>query len=128
MATFREIRRVLKPDGICCVIEPDGGPLNIVMRHFHDEDAVRAAAQKSLHEIAVPMFQDYEEFTYHSVLEFESFEEYAQRYASKTFNLDYTAEDIRRDQTRKDFERLGAPDYRFPSPKRTMLLRNLSPE
>ena len=57
--------------------------------------------------------------------EYESFEEFVARYGSKTFNPDYTVDDVRRPAVREAFERLGAPEYRFESPKMMMWLEGL---
>jgi ubiquinone/menaquinone biosynthesis C-methylase UbiE len=122
-AAFAEVVRVLRPGGWLCVIEPVDGPLNAIMRHFHDEDAERAAAQRSLHEHAVPAFAEHAEFTYHSFIDYESFDAFATRFAGRTFNDGYTEADVRRPEVERMFEELGAPSYRFPSPKRMMLLR-----
>ena len=51
---FSEVARVLKPDGFVYVIEPIDCPLNQVMRHFHNEDRERAAAQRALRDLAAP--------------------------------------------------------------------------
>jgi ubiquinone/menaquinone biosynthesis C-methylase UbiE len=46
---FEEIRRVLKPGGWAYISEPlYAGPLNDIIRLFHDEGAVRAAAYEAI--------------------------------------------------------------------------------
>lgn len=46
---LREVARVLKPDGWAYISEPIfAGPLNDIIRLFHDEEAVRAAAYEAL--------------------------------------------------------------------------------
>ncbi len=122
-AALAEVRRVLAPDGTLCVIEPDGGPLNDVMRLFHDEDAVRAAAQRSLRRLARPMFDQAEEFLYHSPISYGDFDGYVASHAGRSFNPRSTDADIRRPEVREAFERLAGPGGSFRSPKRMMLLR-----
>jgi len=123
-AVFAEVRRVLRPGGFLCVIEPIDGALNQLMRHFHDEDAVRAAAQAALVDLAVPAFRTHVSFRYHSHIEYESFDAYAAAHARRSFNSGYTEADVRRPEVAATFERLGAPSYRFESPKLMMLLRD----
>ena len=127
-AVYREIQRVLKPDGFLYVIEPIDCPWNKVMQLFHDEQVVRAAAQRSLVELAVPMFESAVEFTYHGYSQYESFEEYADFFCAKAFNTTYSESDVRSPEVRQAFELHGAPDYRFQSPKRVMYLQNLLTE
>lgn len=124
-AVFQEVFRVLKPGGFLHVIEPIDCPLNEVMKFFHDETDVRSAAQVALQTHAVPAFDSYVELTYHSWRQFDSWEDFASQFASRTFNTSYTESDIRRDEVRLAFERLGAPDYRFQAPKQIMSLSGL---
>jgi SAM-dependent methyltransferase len=124
-AAFAEVVRVLKPDGFLCVIEPTASPLNEVMKLFHDEDRERAAAQDALSTLAAPAFAEHEEYTYHSFIEYESFDAYAQGHGGKSFNSGYAEADVRRPEVEAAFERLGAPDYRFASPKSMRLFRGL---
>lgn len=125
---FDEIRRVLKRDGYLCVIEPVHGPLNEIMRLFHDEDRVRAEAQRAIAELAAPIFETHAYFRYHTHLAFTSFDDYARQHGAKSFNPDYAEADVRRPEVEAAFERLGAPDYRFESPKLMAFLRGVKPE
>ena len=122
---FDEVVRILQPNGFLYVIEPTGCPLNDVMKLFHDEDAVRAAAQQALEEIAAPMFNQVDVVTYHDYRQFDSFEHFARHFASRSFNTIYTEADVRRAEVKEAFERIGSPDYRFQSPKQVMCLQNL---
>ncbi len=120
---FSEVRRVLKPDGFLFVIEPADCPLNQVMRLFHDEDTVRAAAQQALLDLGVPAFQASRQFTWHNWVQFDSWEAFVEHFASRSFNTIYTEADIRRPEVRKAFDELGGDEHRFQSPKQVMLLQ-----
>lgn len=125
-AVFDEVQRVLKPDGFLYVIEPIDGAWNQVMRTFHDEEEVRALAQKSLLELAVPRFKSSIEVTYHGFSQFESFDDFADFFCAKAFNTSYSAEDARAPAVKEAFEKYGTPDYRFESPKQVMFLNGLN--
>ena len=122
-AVFSEVRRVIKPGGFLYVIEPIDGPLNSVMKLYFNEDAERAAAQAALHDLAVPMFDRADEVVYHSFVQYESFEQYADHYANRSYNDLYSAENVRHDRVRAAFEKFGQPDYRFKVPKQAMCLQ-----
>ncbi|MFT5299862.1 MAG: ubiquinone/menaquinone biosynthesis C-methylase UbiE [Mariniblastus sp.] len=116
-AVFEEIFRVLKPDGFLYVIEPIGCPLNDVMMLFHDEEVERAAAQTALVELAAPRFKSADKVIYHSIREFDSYEDFATQFSSRTFNPGYTESDVRKPEVEALFELKGAPDYRFEAPR-----------
>ncbi len=118
---FTEIFRVLRPGGFLAAIEPSPSALNEIMKLFHNEDKERAAAQIALQQIAVPVFASSEMVTYHSFIEYQSFDQFANRFASKSFNELYSEADIRRDAVRTAFEQ-HAPDFKFISPKQTLIL------
>ena len=124
-SVFSEVFRVLRPDGFLCVIEPMDGPLNQVMKLFHDEDHERQKAQQAIHELAVPRFESANIFLYHSFTQYASFEMFASHFTKRSFNESYTAEDVIRPQVRKAFEQLGHPGYRFKSPKQAMVLQRI---
>jgi ubiquinone/menaquinone biosynthesis C-methylase UbiE len=113
---FDEVRRVLVPGGFLCVIEPMDSPLNQIMRLFHDEDHERQMAQQALREMAEPLFGNRQTRTFHNFIAYESFEQFAVRFASRSFNSLYSEADVRNSSVQAAFER-HAPDYRFFSPK-----------
>ena len=119
---FDELFRILKPGGFLFAIEPTDCPLNDVMKLFHDETHVRRAAQDVLHERAVPKFSTAESVTYHSYVQYDGWEYFAKRFASRSFNNLYSEADVRQPEVQAAFEAAGAPDYRFFSPKLTMCL------
>ncbi len=122
---FSEVARALKPDGFLYVIEPADCPLNQVMKLFHDEDKQRREALLGIQEIASPMFQSHKVVKYHSFRQFESFDDFAAKFGSRTFNTDYSMDDVRRSAVQEAFELHGAPDYSFEAPKRVDFLKAL---
>lgn len=121
-AAIAESVRVLRPDGFLCAIEPADGPLNTVMKFFHDEDAERAAAQASLRRVAVPAFGRWATYRYHSEIVYESFEAFASRAIGGALDGDVDESNPRRIEAEAAFLRLGGPAHRFESPKVMMLL------
>ncbi len=119
---FDEVVRVLKPDGFLFVVEPTDCALNQVMRLFHDEEAEREAAQRGLVELAMPRFEHAKIVTYHNFVQYASFEEYLENFGNRTFNPGYTYDDVNNRKVREAFELHGRPHYRFPSPKKIVLL------
>ena len=124
-AVFDEVFRVLKPDGFLCVIEPTVCPLNDVIKLFHDEDQCRAAAQQTLEQIAIPAFNSATIVRYHSFSQYASFEQFADHFSSRSFNLMYTAADVRKPEVNAAFDRLGGTDHRFMSPRQLTYLKSL---
>jgi len=120
---FEEVVRVLKPDGFLVVIEPMDCPLNEVMKLFHNEDEVRAAAQQALKELAAPLFQSARVVKYHNYSQYESWDTFVAHFSSRSFNTLYTESDVRGPEVREAFERLGGPEHRFQSPKQVMILQ-----
>lgn len=126
-AVFQELLRILKPDGFIYAIEPvAAGHLNEVMRLFHDEKVVRQAAQDALDSWAVPMFDNVSVIEYRIPVQFASWDDYANRYASKTYNTNYTEAQVRDDAVRDRFIELGeANSFRFESPMRVTYLQGV---
>jgi len=123
---FNEALRVLKPTGYFYAIEPvAAGTLNDVMKLFHDEAEVRAEAQAALDNFGVPNFEQVDVITYNTTYTYSSWDEFASKYASKTFNADYTEEQIRADHVKETFLKLGEPTgFKFDSPVKVTWLRN----
>jgi len=124
-AVFSEVMRVLKPDGFLYIIEPvASGDLNEVMRLFHDEASVRAAAQTAIETLAAPHFAQIDVIEYSTPKSYDSWEHFAQRYVGKTFNNGYTEADIRADSVQKKFMEVGEKkQFQFESPMCVTWLR-----
>ncbi|NND91017.1 MAG: class I SAM-dependent methyltransferase [Granulosicoccus sp.] len=123
-AVFAEMLRVLTPDGFLYILEPiAAGELNEVMRLFHDEQQVRAEAQSAIEKLARPLFRDYRVIEYLTPVKYETWEQYAAKYAGKSYNTRYTEADVRADDVRRRFLELGEhKQFRFEMPKRVSYL------
>ncbi|QEG22108.1 class I SAM-dependent methyltransferase [Mariniblastus fucicola] len=124
-AVYAEVLRVLRPSGFLYVLEPIDCPLNQVMRLFHDEDAERRAAWQSLHDIAAPKFEQMSQFSYYDERQFDSWDDFADRFSNRSFNSLYTEADVHRDEVRETFLRFGGPAHKFTTPKNVMLLQGI---
>ncbi len=125
---FKELLRILRPTGFIYAMEPVAeGDLNEVMRLFHDEQAVRADAKRALESLAMPLFQQVKVINYRVPVQYNSWEEYASRYAGKSFNADYTEADIRDAAVEARFLALGEPtQFAFESPMQVTYLQGVT--
>lgn len=125
-AVFSEALRVLRPGGFMYIMEPvASGVLNEVMRLFHDERAVRETAQQAIDTLGVPNFATVDVIEYRNSVKYDDWEHFASRYASKSFNTQYTEEDIRQDHVREKFLEVGEPrQFQFESPMRVTFLQS----
>lgn len=125
---FSEMQRILKPEGFIYVMEPvASGSLNEVMRIFHDEAFVREMAQTALDQIAIPLFQDVSVLTYRVPVQYESWDDFQEKYIGASYNTSsYTPEQVRDEAVKARFELLGeAAGYLFESPMKVTFLRGL---
>jgi len=99
---FNELARILKASGFLFVIEPiANGSYQHVMEPFHNETSVRLSAYNALLKYAAPLFSSVREIYYDVDVTFDSFNDYATRYESSTFN-NYTG-DVRQAEVQRRF-------------------------
>ncbi|MBV1913984.1 MAG: methyltransferase domain-containing protein [Pseudomonadales bacterium] len=81
-----EIRRVLKPGGVAYISEPIfSGDFNEVLRLFHDEEQVRAAAYQAIQKaVNGKLLSQIDEIEFNSPMAFESFEFFADKVVNVT--------------------------------------------
>jgi len=86
-AALDETWRVLRPGGLLYVSEPVfAGALNEVMRVFHDEEVVRAAAYAAVQRAAAsPRWEAVDEIFFDVAVHYRDFEEFRQRMIGVTF-------------------------------------------
>jgi ubiquinone/menaquinone biosynthesis C-methylase UbiE len=120
-----EVRRVLRPGGLLYVSEPVfAGPLNEVMRLFHDEGVVRRAAYQALRAaLQAGGWEEVREVHFDTPVAFRDFAEFEQRMINVTF-ADHRLDAATHAAVRQRFEAHMTPDgVRFVRPMRVNLLR-----
>ena len=83
-AAFAELARVLRPHGCIYICEPAfEGPFNDILRLFHDEGIVRAAALDAIRRAVAGPFEITEEFDYLRIMNYRDLDDFR----SKMMNL-----------------------------------------
>ncbi|MBL4874418.1 MAG: class I SAM-dependent methyltransferase [Rhodobacteraceae bacterium] len=77
---FAELARVLRPGGQMYICEPEyAGPFNDILRLFHDEGIVRAAALKAIKRVSAGVFKITEMTDYLRIVNFGDLEDFRKR-------------------------------------------------
>ncbi len=120
-----EIHRVLKPCGLAYISEPVfAGDYNEIMRLFHDEEAVRAAAFASVRKaVLAGMFELVDEKFFDTESRFESFEQFDARVLKVTHSDHRLSNELYDTVRRKFMAHAGPQGVRFRQPMRVDLLR-----
>jgi SAM-dependent methyltransferase len=120
-----EVHRVLRPGGLLYVSEPVfAGPLNEVMRVFHDEEVVRATALAAVRKaVASGEWEQVVEQHFEMPVYYRDFAEFEQRMIGVTF-LDHRLDAATLATVRERFEpHMSAEGAHFVRPMRVNLLR-----
>ncbi|WP_332871364.1 class I SAM-dependent methyltransferase [Rhodoferax ferrireducens] len=120
-----EVRRVLRPKGLLYVSEPVfAGALNEVMRLFHDEEVVRAAALRGVQEaVSSGAWDQIAEMFFDMPVHYRDFAEFEQRMIGVTF-VNHRLDATTLQAVRARFEaHMRADGAHFVRPMRVNLLR-----
>jgi len=120
-----EVHRVLRPQGLLYVSEPVfAGALNEVMRLFHDEEVVRAAALRALQKtVASGAWEQVTELYFETPVHYRDFAEFEQRMIAVTF-VEHKLDAATLAAVRERFEPHMTPaGAHFVRPMRINLLR-----
>lgn len=120
-----EIRRILKPGGWLYVSEPVyAGEFNDIVKLFHDEGVVRAAAYEALRRAARSRVLESErEIEFMAPLAFRDYEDFAEKLIRATHSEHHLSEDLEREVRHRFEARLGPQGARFVRPMRVNLMR-----
>lgn len=120
-----EVHRVLRPQGLLYVSEPVfAGALNEVMRLFHDEEIVRAAALRAVQAaVASGAWEQIDEVFFETPVHYRDFAEFEQRMIGVTF-VNHRLDAATLAAVRERFEpHMTADGAHFVRPMRINLLR-----
>jgi len=123
--SMHEIRRVLKPGGFAYISEPVfAGEFNEILRLFHDEKEVRAAAFKTLKKVVDEgLFELVEEVFFYSPRRYESFAEF-ENHTIKATHANHKLDENLYEQVKQRFEQhIGDDGAHFSNPIRVDLLQ-----
>jgi ubiquinone/menaquinone biosynthesis C-methylase UbiE len=120
-----EVHRVLRPKGLLYISEPVfAGALNEVMRLFHDEERVRAAALRAVQDaVSSGTWEQVAEVLFDMPVHYRDFVEFEQRMIGVTF-VNHTLDATTLQAVRARFEpHMTADGAHFVRPMRVNLLR-----
>jgi len=122
---FREIRRVLKPGGWAYFSEPVyAGPLNDIIKLFHDEGVVRAAAYEALRSAEREgVLQAQSEHAFEMPRHYESYDDFVAKHVETTHSQKSYPPEVAAEVRRRLEARMTPAGADFMSPMRINLLR-----
>ncbi len=122
---LREVERVLKPGGIAYISEPVfNGDFNEVLRLFHDEELVRAAAQKAIEQaLGNKSLTRLEEVNFNSPMSFKNFEDFENKIIKVTHTQHALSPQLQQQVEDQFALNMGADGANFLMPIRVAILQ-----
>jgi SAM-dependent methyltransferase len=124
-AAFAELHRVLRPGGYAYISEPIfAGPFNEILRLFHNEQSMRAAAFAAVERaVARGLFELAEEIFFNSPVQFRDFEDFERKVIGVTHTQHRLSPETYAEVKARITGRTTADGVRFEAPMRVDLLR-----
>ncbi len=122
---LREVARVLKPGAYAYLSEPIfAGAFNDILRLFHDEQQVRAAAFAAIAEaVSSGLFVSAEEIFFKAPVHFPDFAAFERQIIGATHTRHVLSDAVYAEVRQRFLAHVGADGARFESPMRVNLLR-----
>ena len=120
-----EVERVLKPGGIAYISEPVfKGDFNEVLRLFHDEELVRAAAHKAIKQaVASKSLSLLEEVNFNSPMSFKNFEDFENKIIKVTHTQHALSSQLQQKVEHQFALNMGSDGAQFLMPIRVDVLQ-----
>lgn len=124
-AALAEIRRVLKPGGLAYLSEPIfAGAFNDILRLFHDEQRVRAAAFAAIvRAVEQGLFESVEEIFFNAPVHFPDFASFERQIIGATHTRHELSPSVHAEVRARFESHMAADGARFQAPMRVNLLR-----
>jgi ubiquinone/menaquinone biosynthesis C-methylase UbiE len=125
---FREMRRVLKPGGWVYISEPlYAGPLNDIIKLFHDEGTVRAAAYEALRDATREgLLEQVSEHRFEMPRHYKGYDDFVAKHVETTHSQKSYPPEVAAEVRRRLEAHLTPQGADFMSPMRANLLRRAS--
>ena len=123
---LKEIKRVLKPNGIAYISEPlFMGKQNELISIFHNEEEVRKDAFKAIKQcVDNNELKLFKEFFFQTEISYKNFDDFEKRQINVSYN-ENTISDKLKEKVKKKYEEFGGGELSFLKPFRVDILQKI---